>query len=235
MIPYCGMSIGRFQVHMNRLCIGLLLVAGAAAVAAERIRIGAEDNWSPYSSVSNGKPVGFAVDVVRAAWVAAGVDVELVPLPYARCMKDVDRGVLAGCFDTLRDPILESKYRWHAQPLFRARIGIYGRVATESVRTDLSLADLRGKRIGVTRRVCSTSVNTKSAMPARKASTAPSNSSRPMPVGFATSPTTGQGFCFIAASWIWVGFEEKITVKLTKSLYFFLSRLSGYRAHRHTV
>lgn len=149
MIPYCGMSIGRFEVHMNCLCIGLLLLAGAA-VAGERIRIGAEDDWSPYSSVSNGKPVGFAVDVVRAAWAAAGVDVELVPLPYARCMKDVDRGVLAGCFDTLRDPILESKYRWHAQPLFRARIGIYGRVAPDSVRTDLGLADLRGKRIGVT-------------------------------------------------------------------------------------
>ena len=29
-----------------------------------------------------------------------------------------------------------------------------------------------------------------------------------MPVGFATSPTTGQGFCFIAASWIWVGLEK---------------------------
>jgi hypothetical protein len=24
-------------------------------------------------------------------------------------------------------------------------------------------------------------------------------------------------FCFIAASWIWIGLEEKITVKLTKS------------------
>jgi hypothetical protein len=35
------------------------------------------------------------------------VDVELVPLPYARCMKEVDRGLLAGCFDTLHDPILE--------------------------------------------------------------------------------------------------------------------------------
>ena len=144
------MSIRRFQVSIIRLCIGVVLLAGAAAFAGERIRIGAEDDWSPYASVSNGKPVGFAVDVVRAAWAAAGVDVELVPLPYARCMKDVDRGLLAGCFDTLRDPILESRYRWHAQPLFRARIGIYGRVENGSVRTDLSLANLRGKRVGVT-------------------------------------------------------------------------------------
>jgi polar amino acid transport system substrate-binding protein len=128
----------------------MLLLCSANLFAGERIRIGAEDDWSPYSSAVKGEPVGFAVDLVRAAWSAAGIDVELVPLPYARCMKDVDRGLLAGCFDTLRDPILESKYRWHAQPLFRARIGIYGRVEAGNDRADLTLANLRGKRVGVT-------------------------------------------------------------------------------------
>ena len=127
-----------------------LLLCSAYTFGGERIRIGAEDDGSPYSSAVKGKPVGFAVDVVRSAWAAAGIDVELVPLPYARCMKDVDRGLLAGCFDTLRDPIQESKYRWHAQPLFRARIGIYGRVEAGHESADLTLASLRGKRVGVT-------------------------------------------------------------------------------------
>lgn len=127
-----------------------LMLCGSQALAGERIRIGAEDDWSPYSSSVQGKPVGFAVDLVRAAWAAAGVDVELVPLPYARCMKEVDRGELAGCFDTLRDPMLEAKYRWHQLPLFRARIGIYGRTANGPARADLTIADLRGKRIGTT-------------------------------------------------------------------------------------
>jgi polar amino acid transport system substrate-binding protein len=144
------MSTGRFQVNMIRICVWVMLLAGVGAFAGERIRIGAEDDWSPYSSVSKGRPVGFAVDVVRAAWAASGVDVELVPLPYARCMKEVDRGLLAGCFDTLRDPVLESRYRWHQQPLFRARIGIYGRADAGNGRTDLTLAGLRGKRVGVT-------------------------------------------------------------------------------------
>jgi polar amino acid transport system substrate-binding protein len=131
-----------------------VLLWSTLAFAGERIRIGAEDDWSPYSSSVNGKPQGFAVDLVRAAWAASGLDVELVPLPYARCMKEVDRGDLAGCFDTLRDPVLESRYRWHQQPLFQARIGIYGRanpgitsgVASKSVALDM----LRGKRIGTT-------------------------------------------------------------------------------------
>ncbi len=87
----------------------VVLFAGmvGGAVAADRIRIGAEDDWRPYSYVAEGKPVGFAVDLARAAWAAAGVELELVSLPYARCMREVDNGTLAGCFDTLRDPRTE--------------------------------------------------------------------------------------------------------------------------------
>lgn len=128
----------------------MLLLCSTPMFAGERIRIGAEDNWSPYSWSDNGQPQGFAVDLVRAAWAAAGVDVELVPLPYARCMKEVDRGDLAGCFDTLRDPIQEPKYRWHQQALFRARIGIYGRATPGTPPETLGLKDLRSKRIGTT-------------------------------------------------------------------------------------
>ena len=138
-----------FNVVRGFMCVFVLLCCTQAG-AGERIRIGAEDDWRPYSYSVNGNPQGFAVDLVRAAWAAAGVDVELVPLPYARCMKEVDRGDLAGCFDTLRDPVLEYKYRWHQQPLFQARIGIYGRAAAGPARASVGMEGLRGKRIGTT-------------------------------------------------------------------------------------
>jgi len=57
---------------------------------------------------------------------------------------------LAGCFDTLRDAMLESRYRWHQQPLFRATIGIYGRSGAADSRRPLVLENLRGKRVGTT-------------------------------------------------------------------------------------
>lgn len=48
---------------------GLLFMAislwNARAFAGEHIRMGAEDDWSPYSSSANAKPQGFAVDLVR--------------------------------------------------------------------------------------------------------------------------------------------------------------------------
>lgn len=128
------------------LVCSLWLAAGAWA--GDKLRIGAEDDWRPYAYVADGKPAGFAVDLARAAWAAAGVDVELVPLPYARCMKEVDNGTLAGCFDTLRDARNETKYRWHKQPLFKARIAIYGR--SNQSGSKVGLQALRGTRVGVT-------------------------------------------------------------------------------------
>lgn len=119
-----------------------------AQLTRTKVRIGAEDDWRPYAFVQAGQPAGFAVDLVRAAWDAAGVDVELVPLPYARCMREVESGKLAGCFDTLRDARTEDKYRWHKYHLFRARIGIYGRTDGPSV--TMNVQSLRGKRVGVT-------------------------------------------------------------------------------------
>jgi len=133
-----------------RALLFALCVAGVgSAAAADRIRIGAEDDWRPYSYVVEGKPVGFAVDLARAAWAAAGVELELVPLPYARCMKEVDNGTLAGCFNTLRDARNEAKYRWHTKPLFKARIAIYGRSKPEGA-GKVDLPALLGFRIGVT-------------------------------------------------------------------------------------
>jgi polar amino acid transport system substrate-binding protein len=113
-----------------------------------KVRIGAEDDWRPYAYVQAGQPAGFAVDLVRAAWEAAGVEVELVPLPYARCMREVEAGKLAGCFDTLRDARTEDKYLWHKYHLFRARIGIYGR--SDGPADPVNVQALRGKRVGVT-------------------------------------------------------------------------------------
>ena len=128
------------------LCLSFAAVAGAPP--ALKVRIGVEDDWRPYAYVQAGQPAGFAVELVRAAWAAAGVELELVPLPYARCMYEVESGKLAGCFDTLRDPRTENKYLWHKYHLFRARIGIYGR--SDGAKEPVNVQALRGKRVGVT-------------------------------------------------------------------------------------
>jgi polar amino acid transport system substrate-binding protein len=61
----------------------------------------------------------------------------------------VDNGDLDGCFDTLRDARTEAQYRWHRQPLFKARIAIYGRTVGPNAPV-IGPDDLLGQRIGVT-------------------------------------------------------------------------------------
>lgn len=142
------------RVFIAWICLSFLPCAAnaqalASPVASDRVvQIGAEDDWFPYSARRGGKPIGMVPDIVRAAFAAEGVRVELVSLPYSRCMKLAAASLLLGCFDTLRNPTLEHKYRWAQHPLVRSRIDIYARA--DGPDTPVHFNDLHGKLIGVT-------------------------------------------------------------------------------------
>jgi polar amino acid transport system substrate-binding protein len=143
------------KLTATALCLTLLSALAAdvhaettALPQAKVVRIGAEDDWYPYSAGRDGKPVGMVPEIVQAAFAAEGVKVELVSLPYSRCMKLAESSLLLGCFDTLRNATLEHKYLWAKHPLLRARIDIYARA--DAPDTPVHLEDLHGKRIGVT-------------------------------------------------------------------------------------
>ena len=69
--------------------------AFAAATADEVYRIGAEDDWYPFTALREGKVQGMSADLVRAAFAASNTRVELVPYPYSRCMELTRTGRLA--------------------------------------------------------------------------------------------------------------------------------------------
>lgn len=129
------------------LC-GSLLAPPSAWAQPEVVRIGAEDDWAPFSSVQDGKPVGMAVELVKAIFAEAGIPLELVPLPYKRCMEEAKSGRLAGCFDTLPDAQLRRDYLFHATPLFSDPILILTRA--DNPAADLRLSSLAGKKVIVT-------------------------------------------------------------------------------------
>ena len=137
---------------MRVLCKLLLLLLTACAMpgpafAAEPLVLVAEDDWYPYSAKRNGQAEGLAVDIVRAAYAAAGVTVEFRTMPYARCMQAVKQGVEIGCFDTLKDASTRDTYLFHEQPLFKATIGIYAPAAFSGRMTPKQLV---GHSVGLT-------------------------------------------------------------------------------------
>jgi len=133
---------------MSHWLVFLIALLSILPTRAETVVIGAEDDWYPYSGVLDGKPHGFAEDIVAAAFQAVGIDVKYESLPYARCMAETRAGKLAGCFDAARNSLLEPHYLWHAQPLYVARINIYARSA--SPESGLTVKSLEGKRVAVT-------------------------------------------------------------------------------------
>ncbi|WP_054284653.1 substrate-binding periplasmic protein [Gulbenkiania mobilis] len=121
----------------------------APARTAQTLTLAVEDDWFPYAAERNGQPEGFAVDVVREAYRAVGVDVTLKSMPYARCMRVVRYGHMAGCFNSLKDASTVRFYLFHNTPLFVADIGIY-RQTGAPLRRPLTVNSLEGKRVGLT-------------------------------------------------------------------------------------
>ncbi len=126
----------------------LLMCVWQSAMAKDMVRLGAEADWLPFSGNVSGRPTGFSVEVVRAAYEEAGVDVVFVSYPYARCLELARRGVLDGCFDIIRNREREATFLWHRRPLLHARIAIYARSTAEN--EQLVAEDLSGRSVAVT-------------------------------------------------------------------------------------
>ena len=101
-----------------RFCLALLIAASASARSEEPLRIGAEDDWYPYTAYRDGKVQGMSVDIVKAAFAASGTPIELVPYPYSRCMQMAHDGQLAACFNTSPDKRIDSDFLIPHEPLF---------------------------------------------------------------------------------------------------------------------
>lgn len=95
----------------------LLAIAAATADAAQHVTLGVEDDAAPWS-YANGS--GYANDLVKAAYAAAGWQVTLQVLPYARCKAMAMSGKLAGCFSASKTPELEQRMLFPKNPVFVA-------------------------------------------------------------------------------------------------------------------
>lgn len=115
------------------------------AVAGARPQVLVEDAASPWSN-HNGE--GYANDMVRAAFAAAGVDVELVVVPYARCKALVMQGGAPSCLSMSKAPELDGLVRFADKPLFSVTPRFYYHLDRPQAAKSLD-ALTRGMRIGI--------------------------------------------------------------------------------------
>lgn len=125
-----------------------VLLSSALPANAEPLRIGAEDDWYPYTALRDGQVQGMSVDIVKAAFAATSTDIELLPYPYARCMQLALKGELVACFNTAPNAQIAVDYLLPKTALFHDDILLWAR-STQA--TPLSgLEQLAGKRVAVT-------------------------------------------------------------------------------------
>lgn len=137
----------RARRRFARLLLAAIACLPMHAGAAERVQILVEDAASPWS---NHDGVGYANDLVRAAFNAAGVEAELVVVPYARCKALVMKGGAVACFSMSASPELGNLVRFGDKPLFSVTPRIYYNPKRRARPT--SLADLKaGMRVGIVR------------------------------------------------------------------------------------
>lgn len=132
----------------TRLCLALLLIAASGlAHGLETLRIGAEDDWYPYTAYRDGKVQGMSVDIVKAAFSASETPIELMPYPYSRCMQMAHDGQLAACFNTSPDSRIDSDFLIPAEPLFSDDILLW---ANREGASNQQSASLAGRKVAVT-------------------------------------------------------------------------------------
>ncbi len=136
------------------LLLGAPARAQAQAAPPAPIVIAVEDDWPPFAQAEReregGERVasGLSVELVRAAFATQGVQVQFLPVPFARCMLLARSSQVVGCFNATQTVENRSHYLWHEPPMFVEELGIFGLGPAPS--RELGEADLRGRRVGLT-------------------------------------------------------------------------------------
>jgi ABC-type amino acid transport substrate-binding protein len=97
------------------LFLAVAVLHGGPAPAKERYEVYVEDAAAPWSKPDG---TGFANDVVKAAFAAAGAEVHLTVVPYARCKDAVVTGQVPVCFNMSWLDTFSHTVVFSAKPLF---------------------------------------------------------------------------------------------------------------------
>lgn len=88
----------------------IILAMSSCLVAQERFVLAAENDWYPYSAERGKTAEGRTVDIVKAAYAAAGVELSLNVVPFNRGMILTKSGQYAGVFNAGLNDEVRGKY-----------------------------------------------------------------------------------------------------------------------------
>jgi polar amino acid transport system substrate-binding protein len=109
-------SMIRYAAGRGVLAIAVIaLQLNVSLTGAEKLVILAEDDAAPWSGKDG---TGLANDIVKAAFAAGGVEIDLQVVPYERAKQQVLKGAAVACFSMSWQPEYEGVIAFAEQPLY---------------------------------------------------------------------------------------------------------------------
>jgi polar amino acid transport system substrate-binding protein len=105
-----------------RFFLAVLLAALPAPSLAADLKIMAEDAAEPFSRADG---TGYANDIVKAAFHAAGVEIQFDVVPYARCKKSLEDGKTPACFSMSWQKEFEGIIAFSDAPIFEVHADVF--------------------------------------------------------------------------------------------------------------
>ncbi len=129
------------------LALALMLTLFAVPVLAQNAVFVSDIGFAPYSMVTQGKPSGIDVDVIREAAKRAGLSIDIQFKPFEQMIAMVKDGSCDGAFTLFRTPERERIARFmDAVPVHLSDYVLFTKVGNTF--TFNSYNDLSGKIIG---------------------------------------------------------------------------------------
>ncbi len=112
------------------------------------LKLMVEDSWPPFAFREKGRAVGMSVDIVRAAFKNVGEDIDLVQVPYPRCLAQTQSGKFAACFNSARSKEMDADFLFPKEPLFKSKGLIVG-LRTGTAEKVQKVKDLEGRTVAL--------------------------------------------------------------------------------------
>ncbi|WP_410498683.1 substrate-binding periplasmic protein [Chitinibacter sp. S2-10] len=132
--------------HLRIALITLLL--SSHCLAADTIRICAENDWQPFSFSKKGQAVGASVDLIRAAFAKEGIETLFISGSYNRCLKLTLAGQYDAMLDVGKNQERLPQFIWPQTPFIMMNLHLIAN--HQQVQHEVSYRVLSGKRIGIT-------------------------------------------------------------------------------------
>ncbi|WP_413584500.1 substrate-binding periplasmic protein [Bdellovibrio sp. HCB274] len=126
----------------------LLLLSASLSAHSKPIKILVEDSWPPFAFKRGDHAVGMSVDIVRAAFKNVGQQVELVQVPYTRCIAQTQNGRYVACFNSARSKELDESVIFPKDPLFKSKGLIVANTITAK-KKPVKIKDLEGNSVAL--------------------------------------------------------------------------------------